>query len=87
MSRKPALTLSKNQHTVEVYVLNVGETFERFGGSSRGLTVSKTASLITRSIDAMGTVDREWDLSSPEGWEWISSLIAKHGFSVIGGAA
>lgn len=46
--------------TVEVHMLNPGEHFERFGGSSRGLTVvGKTASLITRTKSPGGTEDVE----------------------------
>lgn len=82
MNRQPILTLKKDNCTVEVYLLNVRETFERFGGSSRGLTVIKTASLITRTISAGYTKDTEYELADAEAWAWIRSLMTEHGFTV-----
>lgn len=82
MNRQPILTLKKDDCTVEVYLLNVGETFPRFGGSSRGLTVIKTASLITRTESAMHTSDKEWDLADAEAWAWIRRLMTERGFTV-----
>lgn len=80
MKRRPVMALEKDGVTVEVYLLNVGETFEGFGGSSRGLCVRKTASLITRVKRAMGTDDVEWDLASEKAWAWINSLPMQYGF-------
>lgn len=84
---KPVMILKNadNTCTVEVYLLNVGETFERFGGSSRGLTVIKTASLITRTESAMHTSDKEWDLADPNAWAWIRRLMTEHGFEISPG--
>ena len=83
--RKPVMTLRRATNegsfcTVEVYLLNAGEHFDRFGGSSRGLTVRKTASLITRTTQSMGKHDVEWDLASPKAWAWIRALLTHHGF-------
>ena len=84
---KPVMILKNAEGTVtvEVYLLNVGETFERFGGSSRGLTVIKTASLITRTESAMHTSDKEWDLADAEAWAWIRRLMTEHGFEISPG--
>lgn len=66
--------------TVEVHMLNPGEHFERFGGSSRGLTVvGKTASLITRTKSPGGTEDVERDVYDPKFWEWMSRMINGRG--------
>lgn len=59
----------------DVHLLNVGEVFERFGGSSRGLQVRKTASLITRDTAGGCWNDLERDLRAPEFWTWIQKLI------------
>lgn len=80
--RKPVMTLASETCTVEVYLLNVGEHFDGFGGSSSGLTVMKTASMVTRTIDAMGHHDVEWELASPNAWMGIRALMTQHGYKV-----
>lgn len=73
-----------NEHeTVEIHLLNVGQTFVGFGGSKRGLTARKTASLITRHKAPWGTHDIEYDIDNPRPWKWVEELIAWHGFKLV----
>lgn len=70
------LTITGTGFTTEIHMLNPGETFERFGGSSQGLTVRKTASIITRSRSTGGGVeDVERDITQPAFWKWIAERI------------
>jgi hypothetical protein len=71
-------------HTrINVYLLNVGEHFERFGGSSRGLTVTKKASLIVRTVSCGSSSDREYDLHGKgrlrnmDTWAWLKRCIIR----------
>lgn len=68
---------------VRVYLLNPGETFARFGGSSRGLTARKTASLIVSTLQGGSVRDVEYDLRGgtkhPDVWPWIRRLILREG--------
>lgn len=66
---------------VEVHMLNVGDAFPGFGGSSSSLVARKTASLVTRHAGAWGFNDREWDIHSPKAWAWLAALTTKHGFT------
>jgi len=68
---------------VEVHMLNVGQGMTPFGGSSSGLLVRKTASLVTRRKDSWGTKDVEWDIHDPSVWNWIADLTTKHGFTAV----
>ena len=62
--------------TTELHLLNPGECFPSFGGSSRGLVVRKTASLITRTRHPDGCVyDIERDIHDPAIWAWLSRLL------------
>ena len=54
-----------------VYLLNPGDHFERFGGSSRGLVVRKTASLIVSETQGGCRSDMEFNLADKEAWERI----------------
>ena len=54
-----------------VYLLNPGDHFDRFGGSSSGLLVRKTASLITRDDGPWGRNDYETDIHSKATWAAI----------------
>lgn len=67
-----------NGSQIAFYLLNPGEVFAGFGGSSRGLLVRKTASLITRRVDAdSGTVsDSERNLRDALAWRWYTDLCA-----------
>lgn len=64
-----------------IYLLNPGDVFVRFGGSSHGLTVRKTASLIVREEDAGGVHDTEYDIADREVWDRIfrAACIAGYG--------
>lgn len=61
--------------SVEIHMLNPGDTFPGFGGSSSGLVVRKTASLVTRTTTSTGTSDVELDIHNPETWQWLARLI------------
>jgi hypothetical protein len=83
----PPLTGDKTMHVLtiefsdipgerhEIHVLNPGECMEGFGGSSRGLVVGKTASLITRRTGKWGQHDIEHDIFAENIWEWIAQLM------------
>lgn len=60
--------------SIEFYLLQPGQTFERFGGRSGGLTVKKTASIISRSI-SVDWRDVEWDAGDERVWKWIYRLM------------
>jgi hypothetical protein len=65
---------------LEIHLLNPGETFQRFGGSSHGLTVrGRKASTVTRWVDGGSgyTRDIEWNLSEPRVWKWVADLISQ----------
>lgn len=66
----------------EVHLLNVGECFERFGGSSASLVVRKTASLITRWVSPFDWKDTEWDIHDPRPWKWFDELVNLHGYKM-----
>jgi len=66
---------------IEVHILNAGEFFAGFGGSSRGLVVRGTASLITREISVM-TSDTEWHVHDRKVWKWIADLVNTHGWTM-----
>lgn len=72
---KPVLTIKAEGALVEVFLLNPGEQFPLFGGSRHGLTVSKTASLITRSYAGGMQTDTEYDVTDPKVWTWIARMI------------
>ncbi|CAB4197179.1 hypothetical protein UFOVP1304_53 [uncultured Caudovirales phage] len=80
--RKPVLSFTNGSSSVDVYLLNVGEVFEGFGGSKSGLCVHKTASLITRHNQPGFCQDREWDLAHEGGWKWIRSLTTQYGWEI-----
>lgn len=69
--------------TVEIHLLNPGQTFPFFGGSSRGLTVRKTASMIVRTKHPMvGIRDLETEIHDMSIWQWVSGLVNEHGFTM-----
>lgn len=61
--------------TYEVHLLNVGQTFAGFGGSSASHLVTKTASMIIRKKSAAGHEDTEYDIDHPGIWLWLSRLL------------
>jgi hypothetical protein len=73
----PILTLAikEGKHRTEVYLLNPGECFPRFGGSRHGLIVRKTASLIIRSNSGYDMKDTEYDLADPGAWNHLRKLL------------
>ena len=66
---------------LEVHILNAGEFFPGFGGSSHGLIARKTASLITRQVSVM-TSDTEWNVHDRQAWKWIANLVNIHGYTI-----
>jgi hypothetical protein len=54
-----------------VYLLNPGDHFQRFGGSSCGLVVRKTASLIVSEWQGGCRHDTEYDINKPDVWARI----------------
>jgi hypothetical protein len=63
--------LDGGEFAVEYHVLKPGEHFPKFGGSSKGLVVGKTPSLITREKGPWGWKDTERDVHDPKGWHVI----------------
>lgn len=65
----------------DVYVLNPGQRFDRFGGSSTGLVVEKTASLIvSRTDEAGGRYDAEYavnDAKAMNFWSYLTERVDK----------
>lgn len=59
----------------DFFILYPGDNFERFGGSSRGLTVQKTPSLITRYSSLGHVQDVEYNLENADVWSLIGTLI------------
>lgn len=57
--------------TTRVYILQPGQCFERFGGSSAGLVVRKTPSLIVQQDDQFGRNDIEFDVHDKKAWNII----------------
>lgn len=65
------MDFKRGSERVRVYLLNPGDHFHYFGGSSRGLVVRKTASLIV-SVNQYGSrTDTEYDLNKQDVWERI----------------
>lgn len=56
---------------VRVYLLNPGDHFHYFGGSSRGLVVRKTASLIVSTNQYGCRSDVEYNVGDKATWERI----------------
>ena len=55
----------------QVYLLNAGDFFEGFGGSSNGLLVHKTASLVVRETRLTGRSDIEHSINNKAAWQNI----------------
>lgn len=73
------------ESVVSFYILSPGETFAGFGGSSGGLSVRKTASLITRHETSHGTIDDgEYDVTSTLAWEWFERLMRREVLANVG---
>lgn len=71
------LDIDHNTVHVEVFILQVGETFPGFGGSKQGLVVRKTPSLIVRNnVKESGEVrDAEYDINDTMIWGKIRTAI------------
>lgn len=78
------LSYEVDGHKFRVYLLNPGDWFQGFGGSSAGLVVGenlipgkpKTASLIVRRIHG-GWYDLEVDINNKDTWASIREGYAK----------
>lgn len=83
------LTIKAEDWTYEIHMLNPGEHFPLFGGSSRGLYAGKTASLIVREHSPNAIRDTESDISAPHFWRYIAELIngEKHAQAILPEAA
>lgn len=57
--------------TFEIYLLNPGNCFAGFGGSSAGLLVRKTASLIVRNTAGGMCNDTEYSVNDKRIWNAI----------------
>jgi hypothetical protein len=68
--------------SLKVYILMPGENFPRFGGSSRGLTVTKTPSLIISENGPWGRHDTEYDIHNKKIWAFILRHAANIGHTV-----
>jgi hypothetical protein len=70
---KPVLRIERAdpKETLEIFLLNPGETFPNFGGGRAALLVRKTASLIFRRTFATGIHETEFDLTEPKVWEFV----------------
>lgn len=60
---------------MEIHTLNPGESFPRFGGSSRALVAKKTASIVTRTKTGGTVSDIERDIHDTNFWTWIAERI------------
>jgi hypothetical protein len=63
-------------HEYSIYILNPGNCFQGFGGTSGGLVVRKTASLIVRDNHAGGCDDTEYDVNDKKVWARLLTLMA-----------
>jgi hypothetical protein len=61
--------------SVEVHMLNPGDSIPHFGGSKHSLVAHKTASIVTRTQTSMSREDYERDVYDPDFWRWIARLI------------
>ena len=72
---KKVLTVTYGERSsLDIYLLNPGDRFPYFGGSSRCLTVRKTGSCITREHQESGMrSDTELPLTGykESGWPWV----------------
>jgi hypothetical protein len=59
----------------EIHMMKPKEFFPGFGGSSRGLVIGKTASIIVREMSVWGCKDTEHDIDDPWLWGWIGKLM------------
>ena len=80
------LTIKTESHTYDIHMLNVGETFWRFGGSRHGLTAGRdfatgnrqrkpTASMVVRTKTRMTQEDVEYDIYAPDVWAYIAKML------------
>jgi hypothetical protein len=80
------LTVKLDDLTYEIFMLNIGDVFEGFGGSKHPLTVGRefvtgyrekkpTATMIVRERGPMGLKDTTYDIHDLRIWRWIAALI------------
>ena len=69
------LTLRIKETRTELWYCPPESSFPGFGGSSTGLLVGKTPSLVTRRISPEGQFDVEWDVYHAHIWETITKAI------------
>jgi hypothetical protein len=69
----PVLEYSIRGGTVRAYVLSPGERFPRFGGSSAGLLVRKTASLIVSRVQNGCQRDDEYAANDRAVWDALKA--------------
>lgn len=63
----------------DIYLLDPGQCFDRFGGSRHGLVVRKTGSLVVSHTDSFGQQDTEHALNSERAlqfWAHVARRIA-----------
>lgn len=70
-------TVKVEDADIDVFILNPGDSFQGFGGSSAGLVVRKTASLITRKRGPHGWSDTEYAINDKSAWGWLLYLIQR----------
>lgn len=85
------LTIESEWGKYEFHMLNVGDHFERFGGSRQGLVVGenmpknkRTASLIVRRTTEMGQEDTEYDIHAIEPWQFLCRCMNDPTMNVTG---
>jgi len=66
---------TKSGTLYEIHMLNPGQSFPGFGGSSCALPITKTASCIVRERSVWGWRDTEYDIDDETLWKWIASVI------------
>ena len=66
-----------------IHMLNPGEIFPRFGGSSAGLLVRKTASMIVQRRSPFDCTDTEYSIYDPKIWEWMTKGIAMGKLAIV----
>lgn len=78
------MTIKYGPNRSEVHILNPGDCFDGFGGSSRGLVVRKTASLIVREVGpSFGLNDTEYNVNDKKAWARIAKQLRTEGVEVV----
>lgn len=71
------LTITGPRASYEIHMLNKGEVFPGFGGSSKGLIAIKTASMVLRQNLENGGMrtDIEFDIHDSNAWAMLAKMI------------